>query len=207
MIKKKRHRQAAAIVMALAAAAFLPATHAQEKSGEALVVKRAAQLRDAPGEASRSLAPLPVQTALTRTGERQGAWIQVRMADGTAGWLHMFDVTSASTASQGGAGASALRGLTSGLTNFFGRGGSQAQSGSTVTTSTIGIRGLDAADLANAQPNMASVTQIEAMRVDAGQAQQFASGAALSTRAVEPLPVPQPASPSTGGGDSGMNSR
>ncbi len=203
MIKKKRHRQAAAIVMALAAAAFLPATHAQEKSGEALVVKRAAQLRDAPGEASRSLAPLPVQTALTRTGERQGAWIQVRMADGTAGWLHMFDVTSASTASQGGAGANALRGLT----NFFSRGGSQAPSGSTVTTSTIGIRGLDAADLANAQPDMASVTQIEAMRVDAGQARQFASGAALSTRTVEPLPTPQPTSTSTGGGDSGMNSR
>lgn len=203
MIKKKRHVQAAAIVMALAVAAFAPVTHAQEKSGEALVVKRAAQLRDAPGDASRTLAPLPVQTPLTRTGERQGAWIQVRMADGTAGWLHMFDVTSASTASQSGVGASALRGLT----NFFNRGGSSAQSGSTVTTSTIGIRGLDAADLANAQPNMASVTQIEAMRADAGQARQFASGAALSTRVVDPLPVPQTASPSTGGDNSGINSR
>lgn len=203
MIKKKHHVQAAAIVMALAAAALSPASHAQEKSGEALVVKRAAQLRDAPGEASRTLAPLPVQTPLTRMGERQGPWIQVRMADGTAGWLHMFDVTSANSASQGGAGASALRGLT----NFFSRGGSSAQSGSTVTTSTIGIRGLDAADLANAQPNMASVTQIEAMRVDAGQARQFASSAALSTRSVEPLPTAQAKATSPGGDNAGSNSR
>lgn len=79
---------------------------------EAVLIKRQAQLHDAPGEASRSLAPLPVQTAVTRLGERQGPWIKVRMADGTQGWVHMFDITSASSAQGSNAGTGAPRSIT-----------------------------------------------------------------------------------------------
>ena len=78
-----------------------------------MLIKRAAQLREAPGESSRSLAPLPLQTAVTRLGngqgERQGAWIKVRMADGIQGWGHMFDITSANASTQRGVGVSTLR--------------------------------------------------------------------------------------------------
>jgi hypothetical protein len=162
--------------------------HAQT---EALLVKRAAELREAPGDNSRSLAALPARTPLTRSGARQGAWIQVRTAEGASGWLHMFDVGSAASAAPAGAGASALRGLTS----FFNKG--SAQGGTVTATSTVGIRGLGAEDLARAQPNPAAVGQAEALRQDADQARQFAVNAALSSRVVDPLPVPAQSQPQT----------
>ena len=158
---------------------------------EPLLVKRAAELREAPGDSSRSLAALAARTPLTRSGARHGPWIQVRTADGASGWVHMFDVGSAAAAAPTGAGAGALRGLTS----FLNRG--SAQGGTVTATSTVGIRGLGAEDLARAQPNPAGVGQAEALRQDADQAREFAANAALSSRVVEPLPVPAQAQPQT----------
>lgn len=179
MILRKYGLQAWAGVFALTLGA---AAFAQT---EAVLVKRAAQLRDAPGEASRSVVNLPLQTAVTRLGERQGPWIKVRTADGTQGWVHLFDITSANTASTGNAGAGALRSITS----FFNKGSAQANA-STLPTSTVGIRGLGVEDLANSQPNMAAVAQADATRVDENQARQFANAASLSSRAVNPLALP-----------------
>lgn len=162
---------------------------------EALLVKRAAELREAPGESSRSLAALAARTPVTRSGARQGAWVQVRTAEGASGWVHMFDIGSAASAAPAGAGANALRGLTS----FFNKG--SAQGGTVTATSTVGIRGLGAEDLARAQPNPAAVVQAEALRQDADEARQFAVGAALNSRTVEPLPVPaQAQAPTTSPG-------
>lgn len=152
---------------------------------EAVLIKRVSQLRDAPGEASKSLAPLPLQTQVSRLGERQGAWIKVRMADGTQGWVHMFDITSPASA-QGSGATGALRSIT----GFFNRGGAQGNSGP--ATSTVGIRGLGAEDIANSQPNLTAVTLLDTARLDASQARQFASSASLSSRTVAPLPVPSP---------------
>lgn len=162
--------------------------HAQNDS---VLVKRAAELREAPGDSSRSLAALAARTPVTRSGTRQGAWIQVRTAEGASGWIHMFDIGSADSAAPAGAGANALRGLTS----FFNKG--SAQGGTVTATSTVGIRGLGAEDLARAQPNPAAVVQAEALRQDADEARQFAVSAALTSRAVEPLPVPAQAQPQT----------
>ena len=175
--KSKRMRWLGSCALLLAASL----AHAQN---EAVVLKRAAELREAPGESSRSLAALAPRTPVTRSGSRQGAWIQVRTAEGATGWLHMFDVASSSGAAPSGAGTNALRGLTS----FFNKG--SAQGGTTTATSTVGIRGLGAEDLARSQPNMAAVGQADAMRADADQARQFASNASLSSRNVEALPAP-----------------
>ncbi len=167
--------------------------HAQT---EPLLVKRAAELREAPGEASRSLAALAARTPVTRSGARQGAWVQVRTAEGASGWVHMFDLGSAGSAAPSGAGANALRGLT----NFFNKG--SAQAGTVTATSTVGIRGLGAEDLARAQPNPTAVVLAEALRQDADQARRFALSAGLNSRVVESLPVvaqPQPQSASPGG--------
>jgi hypothetical protein len=158
---------------------------------EPLLVKRPAELREAPGDSSRSLAALAARTLVTRSGARQGAWIQVRTPEGASGWVHMFDVGSAASAAPAGAGANALRGLTS----FFNKG--SAQGGTVTATSTVGIRGLGAEDLARAQPNPAAVVQAEGLRQDADQARQFSVSAALSSRMVEPLPVPAQAQPQT----------
>ncbi|MCJ0765231.1 SH3 domain-containing protein [Variovorax terrae] len=164
-------------------AAGLGAAQAQ---GEAIVVKRPAELREAPGDASRSLATLAAQTPVTRQGERQGAWVQVKTAQGATGWVHMFDLGAAGGAAPGG---NAATGALRSITNFFNKGSAQAPLASPAT-STVGIRGLGAEDLAQAQPNLAAVGQAEALRLDAGQARQFASLAALSAQAVEPLPIP-----------------
>ena len=183
MILSKSKFQVGMVISALLAFSTLAQAQPQ---GEAALIKREAQLRDAPGDASRSLAPLPVQTPVTRLGDRQGAWIKVRTADGATGWVHMFDITSAS-AQSGGTGAGALRSLSS----FFNKGSAQS-SGNQVATSTVGIRGLGAEDLANALPNLAAVAQADANRANAAQARQFAGSASLSSRQVEPLPTPAP---------------
>jgi len=135
--------------------------HAQS---DAVLLKRATELREAPGENSRSLAALAVRTPLARSGARQGAWIQVRTTEDASGWVHMFDVGSAASAEALSAGANTLRGFTS----FFNRG--SVQGGATTATFTVGIRGLGAEDLARSQPNMAAVTQADALRPDTDQA-------------------------------------
>jgi uncharacterized protein YgiM (DUF1202 family) len=193
MILSKYKMQARMVIAPLLTLLAFSAAAQAQPQGEAVLIKRAAQLRDGPGDSARSLAPLPVQTSVTRLGERQGAWIKVRMADGTSGWVHMFDITAAN--SQAGAGSGALRSLSS----FFNKGSAQAPGGA-VATSTVGIRGLGAEDLANAVPNLAAVAQADAIRVDAAQARQFAGNASLASRQVEPLPVPAPPAAAPSGG-------
>ncbi len=166
--------------------AMLLASSVAHAQSEPVLLKRPAELREAPGESSRSLAALAERTALTRSGARQGAWIQVRTEQGATGWVHMFDVGSSSGAAPSGAGTSALRGLT----NFFNKG--SAQGATTTATSTLGIRGLGAEDLNRSQPSIAAVDQIDGLRMTADQARQFASGAALAARTVDPLPEPAP---------------
>ena len=175
----------------LVSCALLLAGGLVQAQTESLLVKRASELREAPGESARSQAALAALTPVTRSGGRQGAWIQVRTAEGASGWVHMFDIGSAASVAPAGTGANALRGLTS----FFNKG---SAGGATVTaTSTVGIRGLGAEDLARAQPNPAAVVQAEALRQDADEARQFAVSAALTSRAVEPLPVPAQTQPQT----------
>ena len=78
-----------------------------QSAGEAAVTRRAAELRDTPGETGRSLASLPAQTPVTRLAERQGPWVQVRSSSGATGWLHLFDVGPAQGAQSGGGASGA----------------------------------------------------------------------------------------------------
>ena len=132
------------------AGAWICAAQAQSDPG---ILRRAAELRESPAPTAASLVALPAQASVTRLAGRQGAWIQVRTAAGVTGWVHLFDVGSpgspTTAPAQGGApsGSSALRGLTSLLT------GGGASGGTTVPTTTVGIRGLSAEDIAQAQPN------------------------------------------------------
>jgi hypothetical protein len=158
---------------------------------DTLVAKRATELRDAPGDTAHSIATLPAQTTLTRLPARQGPWVQVKAASGQTGWVHMFDMGAPGTTSTA---ASTAQGALRGLTNLFNRGSAQsANAGS--PTSTVGIRGLGAEDIANAQPNMPALAQADAMRMDAAQAKRFATEAPLTAHTVEPLPEPAPPTP------------
>jgi len=173
---------------AIALAAMLALAAGQAPAQEQVLIKRPAELREAPGEASRRLGALAVQTPVIRLGERQGPWIKVSTGTpaGTMGWVHMFDVTAPGTPGQGG---NAATGALRSLTGFFNKGSAQTPA-SNLATSTVGIRGLGAEDIAGAQPNPAAVGRIEAMRMDAAQARQFASDALLSSQAVDALPEP-----------------
>ena len=178
------HRGSLAAALALALLA-VPAQAQQD----AAVLKRATELREGPAQTSASLGALAADSSVARTGERKGSWVKVRTPQGAAGWVHMFDLGA-----QAGA-APASGGATSGLRSL---GGLFGGSGSTTTaTSTVGIRGLGAEDIANAQPNPAAVRDAEKMRVSAEQAQRFASASALRTQRVEPLP--EPPRPASGG--------
>ena len=115
----------------------------------------------------------------------------MRTAQGATGWLHMFDVGA-----QAGTAAAGSNTATSGLRSL---GGLFGGGSSTTATATVGIRGLSAEDIANAQPNPAAVQQAEKLRVSADQAQRFASAAALRKQNVEPLPEP-PRPAGTGSG-------
>jgi hypothetical protein len=147
------------------------------------------------------LAPLAAKTQLTRLAARRGPWIEVRTAQGATGWVHMFDVGTTPVAQVGNVATGALRGLTS----LFGGGNNLAPT--RTATSTIGIRGLGAEDITNTQPNPMAVTLAEALRVDASQARQFGTVAALTPMAIDPLPVPprpqQATTPTPGAGQSG----
>src|SRR3989344_5414395 len=143
---------------------------------EAAVVKRATQLRDTPADSGASVAPLEANTVVTRSNERKGPWTKVSTQQGATSGLR-------------------------GLGGLFG-----GNSGSTTTaTSTVGIRGLDAEDIANAQPNPAAVGRAESLRVNADQARQFASSASLQSRDVPALAQPALPTSSRGSGSGSSN--
>ncbi len=175
--------------MLTAAALVFALSHPVLAQTDTVTVKRDAQLRESAAESAPSLVALPVQTQLTRLTARQGPWIEVRTAQGQTGWVHMFDIGTAPAAKGGNIATGALRGLT----GLFGRGNTLAPT----RTTTVGIRGLGAEEIANAQPNLAAVTLAESLRMDATQAQQFAATANLAVQRVEPLPVPPRSNNST----------
>lgn len=152
---------------------------------EAAVMKRAAELRESPSESAKPVAPLAADAPVTRLGERQGPWIRVRDAQGATGWVHLFDVGSPSA---GGSGAGGFAGgALRSVTGLFNRNPSPR---TTTATSTIGIRGLGAEDIAQAQPDVSAVARMEALRQSEPQARQFAREAALVPVQVDPLPAP-----------------
>lgn len=172
-----------ALHAALLALLLLPAAWAQE----AALTRRATDLRDAPGDGGRSLAALPAQAPVTRTAERKGPWVQVRTADGTTGWVHLFDLGPASAGGSASGGSDIVGGALRGVTSLFG--GRPA----TQAATTSGIRGLGAEDLAQAQPDAAAVTQMERLRQSEAEARSFAARAPWIPAAVDPLPAPAPA--------------
>ena len=197
-----RARQRWPLLFLLLALCLLGAQTVQAQAQtEATLTRRPTALREAPAEASPSLAQLPAKTPLERLPERSGAWVKVRVGTATAstvagatGWVHLFDLGTPEAVVPAGNPAT---GLLRNVTSFLSR--SSVPPSATVTTSTIGVRGLGAEDIARAQPNPAAVDQMDALRADGDAARQFAGLANLTPATVAPLPRPaQP--PGTGAG-------
>ncbi|WP_462386498.1 M48 family metalloprotease [Acidovorax sp. Q11] len=148
------------------------------------MIKRATQLRSAPGDTSSALADLAASAKVTRTAQRQGAWVQVRAESGAEGWIHMFDIGSPA---RDNAAAGALRAVS----NPLGGVGSTA-----VSTSTVGIRGLGEGNVSQSvgasgrgATHSQGMGQADRLRVTANEARAFATAAALQPRRVDALPV------------------
>ena len=196
-------RPGARIGLGLALLAALLAGPAGAQQGEPAMMKRAGELRGTPGDAGRPLATLAAQEPITRLADRQGPWIQVQTRSGAVGWVHMFDVGPAGASDGAASGGNAVTGGLRGITSLLRGGSSQAPR---VATATIGIRGLDAEDLARAQPNLPAVGQMEKLRQGENGAREFAAGASLAAATVPALPAPsRQRSPQPGGrSDSGQ---
>ncbi|MCW8917280.1 MAG: SH3 domain-containing protein [Gammaproteobacteria bacterium] len=107
-----------------------------------------------------------------RVVQRKGGWYQVRSGQ-QRGWLRMSHLRlgDGATAPKGDSGvAQTLR--------FLGTGRSGAD-GVTVAT---GIRGLDAADMANAKPDHRALQRLDRYQAQPEQARQFAASARLKSQ-------------------------
>ncbi|GAA4426915.1 M48 family metalloprotease [Acidovorax lacteus] len=157
----------------------LPA-QAQEES----VLKRATALRASPSDGAASVAELAQSVAVTRTGKRQGAWLEVRTPAGATGWLHLFDIGTATRESAATSSLRAVGGLVGGPSGPVG-----------IATSTAGIRGLGEGDVARATgagrtgaAHTDVLRHLDEAHTAADEARAFAQAAALHVRAVESLP-------------------
>lgn len=152
---------------------FPPALLAAEQLATVL---QQTELRAEPFSDATPLAAIGAKQQVTVI-QRQGGWYQVRSGKQT-GWLRMShvrfgDSTTATTTGtqQSGSGlAQTLRFLSTG------------RSGADGVTVATGIRGLDAADIANAKPDRQALNRLNRFQAKPARARQFAASAQLKTQ-------------------------
>ena len=144
-------------------------------AGEPATVIRATELKENPATDATVVAELQENTAVDAL-ERKGGWTRVKTASGD-GWVKML-------ALRYGAKGAAKQG-DSGVSQLF----NVARTGSSGTQVTTGVRGLDAQQLANAQPNPNELARMEGFAADAKAAAGFAAKGKLSAKNVE-YPAP-----------------
>lgn len=105
----------------------------------------------------------------------QGAWNQVRTANGKTGWVRLLNLRP--EAARGGSSLAGLSQL-----------GNVARTGSTGSAATTGAKGISKEDLEAAEPNFAEVDRLEGFRSNSAEARQYAATARLQAREVAPLP-------------------
>jgi len=139
-------------------------------AAEPATVIRAAELKQEPASDAATLATLPENTAVDAL-ERKGGWTRVKAGAGE-GWVRMLSLRLGGT-------ATAKPGA-SGLTQAF----NVARTGTSGTQTTTGVRGLDADQIANAQPNPAELAKLEKFAANRDAAATFATEGKLSPTSV-----------------------
>ncbi len=140
-------------------------------AAEPATLVRATELKQEPATDAATVAKLP-ENAAVEALERKGGWTRVK-AGAAEGWVRMLSLRF------GGPGE-AKKG-DSGLTQLF----NVARTGTSGTQVTTGARGLDADQLANAQPNPAELAKMAGFAADAEAAASFAAKGKLSATSVE----------------------
>ena len=132
---------------------------------------RQVEMKKGPAADAQTIGQLPENTAVDAL-ERKGAWTRVKTPSGE-GWVRMLALRF------GGPGE-AKKG-DSGISSLF----NVARTGSSGTTLTTGVRGLDPEMLANAQPNPAELAKMEQFSATPDAAAGFAAKGKLQARQVE----------------------
>ena len=140
-------------------------------AAEPATLIRATELKQEPATDATTVAKLP-ENAAVETLERKGGWMRVK-SGGDEGWVRMLALRF------GGPGE-AKKG-DSGLSQLF----NVARTGTSGAQVTTGARGLDAEQLANAQPNPAELAKLAGFAADPDAAASFAAKGKLSATAVE----------------------
>ena len=140
-------------------------------AAEPATLIRTTELKKEPAADAAMVVELPENTAV-ETLERRGGWTRVKTASGE-GWVRMLALRF------GGPGV-AKKG-DSGMSKLF----NVARTGSSGTTVTTGVRGLDPEMLAKAQPNPAELAKMEQYAVTPQAAAGFAAKGKLQARQVE----------------------
>jgi hypothetical protein len=140
-------------------------------AAEPATVIRLTELKKEPASDAATIAELPESSAVDAL-DRRGGWTRVKSAKGE-GWVRMLALRF------GGPGE-AKKG-DSGVSKLF----NVARTGSSGTTVTTGVRGLDPEMLAKAQPNPAELAKMEQFAVTPDAAAGFAAKGKLQSRQVD----------------------
>jgi len=157
---------AAALVLALGVANAL----AQE-TGFAV---RQTEVKKEPFSDAQTVGTLE-EKAQVKVLSRQGGWVQVE-SGALSGWARMLSIRTNSGQSS----------VVSGLKSLF----SVARTGSSGTTVTTGVRGLDKEQIQNAKPNPEEVKKLAALGATKADAERLAAESPqLRNQTVDYLPV------------------
>jgi hypothetical protein len=137
---------------------------------EPATVIRATELKKEPASDSQTISNLNENTAVDAV-ERKGGWTRVKAPAGE-GWVRMLALRYA--------GEGAAKPGDSGVSQLF----NVARTGSSGTQVTTGVRGLDADQLANAQPNPAEMKKLQGYAASKDAAAGFAAQGKLEAQAV-----------------------
>lgn len=160
-------------ILLLAALLFASAAaFAQEQA----FTNRATELKASASPESRTVTPLPENTAV-KVIARQGGWTRVE-ASGQQGWVRVFHLRFPATVQSG---ESTSGGTLAGLGASLGFGRSDKKT----SLATTGIRGLSPEDLKNASPNPDALAKAHSYRADKANAERFARDGKLATVSVD----------------------
>ena len=138
---------------------------------EPATVIKPSELKQQPATDAATVATLAENTAVDAL-ERKGGWTRIKAPAGE-GWVRMLVLRF-------GAGAPAKAG-SSGLTQLF----NVARTGTSGTQVTTGVRGLEADQIAAAQPNPAELAKLEGFAADRAAAEKFAAEGKLAPKALD----------------------
>lgn len=144
-------------------------------AAETAITIKDTELKKEPFSDAATLATLPGQASV-EVLKRQGGWTQVKPTSAEKGWVRMLNLRmSSALAKQGNSG--------SGIGALF----NVARSGSSGTTVTTGVRGLDITrdSLQSASPNPAELKRMHGYSVSKAEALKLASSANLRKQSVE----------------------